>query len=224
MKELTLSNTVIKYQIAFKKNKNTYFYFKKNGYIQINASKKQKEKEIIKFIKNNEEVFLKKLKKAQERYSHKEGYYLFGLKYEIIEDSNLQNIKIDHELFTINQPNIDIDQLSLQYKKEEKRLLLNTLSKIEQKYLNNGYVNIQNIKIKTRYTTSRFGSCNYKLRTINFNLELVHYDPKYIEYVFLHEIAHLTHQNHSSEFYDLLLKLCPNYKTLKKELNSIFKR
>ena len=40
----------------------------------------------------------------------------------------------------------------------------------------------------------------------------------YTEYVFLHEIAHLVYPNHSKDYYNLLEKLCPNYKEVRKEL------
>ena len=69
---------------------------------------------------------------------------------------------------------------------------------------------------------TRFGSCNPINQSININLHLVNYKEKYLEYVFLHEIAHLNHQNHSKDYYNLLSKLLIDHKQLKKELNKIF--
>ena len=69
---------------------------------------------------------------------------------------------------------------------------------------------------------TRFGSCNPRSKVININLYLVNMDKKYLEYVFLHEISHLVHQNHSKDFYLLLSKLSSKYKQLKKELNNLF--
>lgn len=224
MKEIRLDNVSLKYQITYKKNKNTYFYFKKQGYVQINASKYQKEKEILDFMKKNSNSFVKKYNKSLDLKTSAQGYNIWGEEYNIIHESESKNLIIDHENHIIKEAGINIDQLQLAYKNIEKNLLLKEALKIKEKYLDNKLVDISNIKIKTRNTSTRFGSCNYRLKTINLNLKLVHYNKKYLEYVFLHEIAHLVHQNHSSDFYSLLSKLCPNYKELKKELNNEFKR
>ena len=224
IKEIILDNIVIQYQITQKKNKNTYFYFKKDGYIQINASKHQKEKDIIKFMKKNSASFISKYNRLLESKSEDQGYKIWGIEYNIINNSDLNNLNIDYDNKIIYEPNIMIDQLNEMYKDLEKTILIKESIKLKEKYVNNGLIDISNIKIKTRYTTTRFGSCNHKLKTVNLNLKLVHYDKKFVEYVFLHEIAHLTHQNHSTDFYLLLNKLCPNYKTLKKELNIEFNR
>ena len=224
MNEIVLGDIVLKYQITYKKNKNTYFYFKRDGYIQINASKYQKEKDILKFIKNNSESFVLKYNKSIEKYKQIDGYYIWGIKYHVTKDNHIEEIEFNHDLLTINEPLNIIDHNDELYTKEEKKLLLEEAYLLKEKYLNNGLVDISNIKIKTRATITRFGSCNYRLKTVNLNLKLVHCEKKFIEYVFLHEIAHLRHQNHSKDFYILLSKLCPNYKELKKELNLKFKR
>ena len=224
IKEIVLDNTSVKYQITFKKNKNTYFYFKRKGYIQINASKYQKEKEILKFMKKNSESFVKKFNRSLVLNLTDDAYRIWGIEYRITRDIENKNIVIDHNLLEVKEPDLAIDQLDNFYKIIEKEIIMSEAKKLKMKYLNNGLIDISDIIIKTRYTTSRFGSCNYRLKTINLNLKLVHYDKQFIEYVFLHEIAHLIHQNHSKDFYLLLSKLCPSYKELKKELNRKFKR
>ena len=224
MDKVNINGTEINYQITFKRNKNTYFYFKKQGYIQINASRFQKKKEIMKYMQDNSESFIKKYTKLLEIKQINEGYKIWGNIYNIIPDNVTDKVIFDHEIFEVKEPNIVIDHVNEYYKIEEKSILLIEAEMLKDKYMNNGLIDISKIIIKTRYTSSRFGSCNYRLKTINLNLKLVHFDKKFIEYVFLHEIAHLVHQNHSVDFYNLLEKICPNYKILKKELNLKFKR
>ena len=60
IQELIVDNQIIKYQLNYKNNKNTYFYFRKAGYIQINASKRQSKKRILAFIIKNKKTFVKK--------------------------------------------------------------------------------------------------------------------------------------------------------------------
>jgi len=222
IKEFIIDNHIIKYQITFKKNKNTYFYFKKEGYIQINASKNQTQKHIFNYIKDNSELFIKKFTKISNNNSDNTKYYLFGKEYQKVNDSSIKKISINELEKTVVVPLISIDKQNLQYKNFEKGILLNKLNELKERYLNNGFINIENITFKTRYMDTRFGSCNPNNETININLHLVRFSEIYLEYVFLHEITHLVHHNHSKEYYTLLSKLCRDYKRLKKELNNNF--
>ncbi|MBN2604670.1 MAG: M48 family metallopeptidase [Bacilli bacterium] len=225
MKEILLNDTLIRYQITYKKdNKNTYFHFKPEGYIQINAAKKQSHANILAFIQVNKDTFIRKYQKAFVVKKAKTTYQLFSKKYEIIKDGNVKNIQFDEEKGQVIEPFISQDLLDKQYKKIEKNALYKQLELLQVKYENNGLVDFSKITFKTRYTSTRFGSCNPKKQTINFNLHLANFEEKYLEYVFLHEICHLVHFNHSKEFYQLLMKFSPNYKTLKRELNNQFKR
>lgn len=64
---------------------------------------------------------------------------------------------------------------------------------------------------------TRWGSCSSS-RNVNFNWRLVHYPPAIIDYVIIHELAHLTHMNHSSAFWALVAKYDSNYKQHKQYL------
>jgi len=101
--------------------------------------------------------------------------------------------------------------------------MLNQLNNLKEKYIDNQYIDIKNITFGTRYTKSRFGSCNSKTHKININLDLIHYDKKFLEYIFLHEITHINVQNHSKDFYTLFNKLSPNYKQTRLELKNIYR-
>lgn len=225
MKSITLNGIDVNYNLAFKKNKNTYFYFKDEGHIQINASKYQTEAQIVKHMLSNSSVFLSKLAKVQNRKTINDpnAYYLWGskLKRQNSEDG-INKIHCNDEF--LFEPSLKPDQLSKEFKRYETELVINELNNIYKKHMDNPYVNIKDINLKTRYTKTRFGSCNAVKRNININTHLLHYDIVYLEYVFLHEISHLTHQNHGPKFYLLLEKLCPNYKQLRKELKASFRR
>ncbi|PAT01564.1 hypothetical protein CI105_05680 [Candidatus Izimaplasma bacterium ZiA1] len=225
MEQLVLNNTIINIKIVYKKNKNTYFYFK-NDYIQINASVNQTKKQIVAYIKKNEEVFLSKYKKQvkikTKSIKNKSLLSIFGKDFNVIKNIGKNNVKIlDNNVIITTKNNDDllIDQV---YKKYLKEILLEAVTELSLKYHNKSNINLLDVKYNTRYTTSRYGSCNPSKRTINFNLHLVNYDKKYLEYVFCHEIAHLVHRNHSKEFYNLLDELYPNSRIIKKELNSVF--
>ncbi|MDE4992440.1 M48 metallopeptidase family protein, partial [Francisella tularensis] len=81
------------------------------------------------------------------------------------------------------------------------------LNNLVAKYLKITNQEITGVTIKK--TKTRWGSCNYVKKTINLNFNLFLRDIQAIEYVVLHEIAHLTHTNHSKEFYAYVASYIP---------------
>ncbi|MBP5708562.1 MAG: M48 family metallopeptidase [Bacteroidales bacterium] len=65
---------------------------------------------------------------------------------------------------------------------------------------------------------SRWGSCS-KNGTITLNTSLMKIEPKFVEYVILHELSHLKEMNHSEKFYKILSDICPDYNALRKEMH-----
>lgn len=57
----------------------------------------------------------------------------------------------------------------------------------------------------------RFGSCSAK-NSINFSLYLMDYDERAIDYVVVHELAHIKHHDHSRAFYAFVASVLPDYK------------
>ena len=57
----------------------------------------------------------------------------------------------------------------------------------------------------------RYGSCNSK-KGICYSYRLMAYPDDVIDYVIIHELAHIKHMNHSAEFYSLIEKYMPDYR------------
>jgi predicted metal-dependent hydrolase len=64
----------------------------------------------------------------------------------------------------------------------------------------------------------RWGSCNSR-REVRFSWRLIKARPALIDYVVCHELAHLRHMNHSAAFWAEVRRMCPEFETLKKELD-----
>ena len=65
--------------------------------------------------------------------------------------------------------------------------------------------------VKINSAKTRYGSCSGK-NSLNFSLYLMGKDPRFIEYVVVHELAHIKHHNHSKAFYELIERYMPDYK------------
>lgn len=65
--------------------------------------------------------------------------------------------------------------------------------------------------IKITKAQTRFGSCSGK-NSICFSYMLMMYPDKAIDYVVVHELAHIKHKDHSTKFYKLIENYMPKYK------------
>ena len=69
--------------------------------------------------------------------------------------------------------------------------------------------------IKVNSAKKRYGSCSGE-NNINFSLYLMDKDERFIDYVVVHELAHIRHHNHSKGFYSFVESVMPDYKERKK--------
>lgn len=72
--------------------------------------------------------------------------------------------------------------------------------------------------LKIRELTAHWGTCTAN-GTITLNVKLVQVNKSYIDYVIVHELCHLIEHNHSKQFYALLDRVLPAWRTRRQELN-----
>jgi len=58
---------------------------------------------------------------------------------------------------------------------------------------------------------TRFGSCSGK-NSLSFSLYLMQHPAEAVDYVVVHELAHILHKNHSPAFYAEVAKYMPDYR------------
>lgn len=75
-------------------------------------------------------------------------------------------------------------------------------------------------KLSFRNNSSNWGSCSCE-NNISLNVKLMLARDEVIDYVIIHELCHTKVKNHSDEFWSLVERFCPDYKTLRKELKQI---
>jgi predicted metal-dependent hydrolase len=64
-----------------------------------------------------------------------------------------------------------------------------------------------------------WGSCNIRRKGILFNLELAKKPLHCIEYIVVHELAHLIERSHNERFISILDINLPNWRAIKEQLN-----
>lgn len=96
----------------------------------------------------------------------------------------------------------------IQRAKAELPPLVEQYSKIMELYPN---------RIRITGAKTRYGSCSSK-NDICFSWRLMQYPLPAIEYVVVHELAHIRHKNHGRDFYGLIQQILPDHKERKQLL------
>lgn len=73
-------------------------------------------------------------------------------------------------------------------------------------------------KLNFRSNRSRWGSCSSQ-KHVSLNWKLICQSPALIDYVIVHELCHLKHMNHSSEFWGLVETFLPSYQEVEQVLH-----
>src|SRR5262249_26381101 len=79
------------------------------------------------------------------------------------------------------------------------------------------HMNFPYRKLAVRRQRTRWGSCSAR-GTISLNCCLLFQRPEVLHYLLVHELAHVTHMNHSARFWDLVARYCPECRRLDREL------
>jgi predicted metal-dependent hydrolase len=81
-------------------------------------------------------------------------------------------------------------------------------------------LNVAPAAIKLSVAKTRWGSCTSR-GVVRLNLNLIKLPEYLLDYVVVHELAHLREMNHSAAFWQVVASACPNYAILRRELKSL---
>ena len=82
-------------------------------------------------------------------------------------------------------------------------------------------LNVMPRVVKLSSAKTQWGSCTAQ-GVVRLNYQLIKLPLSLIDYVVVHELAHLREMNHSVRFWDVVETVCPDYVRLRNELKSIY--
>ena len=196
------------YEFEIKESKKAVKYLRlkvgQSGEISLSIPLRTKENHILEFLEKNLEWLRKTSAKIKAKNSAKNENQVefLGLSYELIIDKKASGVSI--ELFSIKAASkADFRRFCDKKAKELLNASIARFAPLIARPINH---------ISFKHMRTRWGSCNKAKGYINLNLDLITKKKEFIEYVVLHELAHLVHANHSKDFYALISKHMPDYK------------
>jgi predicted metal-dependent hydrolase len=81
-------------------------------------------------------------------------------------------------------------------------------------------IGVQATEYRIKKMKTKWGTCNADARRIWLNVELAKKPVQCLEYVLVHELAHMIERNHNDRFISILDKHLPQWKVYREELAS----
>jgi predicted metal-dependent hydrolase len=194
------------------KNRNTYITITHNAEVCVRTPIKDEKR--IRLILRERETWIRS--KLSAIVSSPILTHTFGetirFRGECISITQLPNLL---ERVKKAKNSIDIEKYySLFYKNEALLTLPSRVSHYARK------MNLHPKEIRFKKMRRRWGSCSSE-GIVTLNTMMMQLSYEHIDYIIVHELAHLKHMNHSKEFHALVRTILENERGLRRELKQI---
>jgi predicted metal-dependent hydrolase len=186
-------------------------------------SKRAKEKTISDFLKWAKDTIIAQPKLTPHRqiiYQDGDVLRLQGSKYTIQIFRKTQTTytsRLNDNSIIINVPEtekgLNQRQVSLQVSKVLAKTYIEFVRhRLDE--LNDQFFKASLGHIRLKYATSIWGSCS-SCNNINISTRVLFLPVDVADYIYIHELAHLIHHNHSREFWSVVAGVCPEFREKK---------
>ena len=205
-----------------RKMKSIKLSVKESGEIVVSYPNGVPKKTVLGFVESKmdwvENVLSQKQNTCKKDFSQGAKVFVLGQEYTVRHiESDKPKAKIvgDEFVFWVrqNESQENLNKLFLSVcKKELKKLLPQYFEK---------WSCVTGLKVNgfsVRDMATRWGSCNTKKQTISINVHIAGKPLVCLDYLVLHEIAHIKEPSHNQNFKNFLSKYMPNWKNIRKIL------
>lgn len=218
----------IEIAVEYKKIKNIHLaVYPPDGHVHVSAPDYCNEDDLRAYLLSKTAWIRRQQSEMQEQeretrrdYVSGENHYLFGKRYilRVIEEDAAPHIVTSHKyiLMYVRHGATRDKRMEVlhEYYRHELQHKLEWLFPKWAKKTNTGDFTWTILAMKTQW-----GSCMQKKREIRMNLALARVPAECIEYVMVHEMAHLRVRLHNKMFENLLSAYMPNWRMLRQQLN-----
>ena len=208
--------------------KNLHLYVKPpDGHVEVSVPQHMSDDSITLFlrtrtgwIKKQQEKFREQPRQTEREYVSGETLYVWGKQYFLqVEYSNRKNaldFSGDRAILTVRKESTAKQRESFVNEWYRERLKAEIEKRLPRwESLTGLYCS----GWQTKYMTTNWGTCNTKTGKIWINLQLAKKPFECLDYVLLHELAHLRVKDHGPAFIAILDEYMPYWRDVRKTLN-----
>jgi predicted metal-dependent hydrolase len=217
---------MFEYTLTRSKRKTLAVYIR-NGNIDVRAPLNMAKRDIDKFIASKARLIADKLARSKEQLRKREAFapgygdtVIFrGAEYPLVARPGTR-AGFDCEAFFL-PPDLEPSQIKLLCVKIYRRLAKLRLTDRVLHFAER--MNVKPEAVKVNGAKTLWGSCSAK-RVLNFSWRLILADDAAVDYVVVHELAHIIEMNHSARFWNLVESVLPDYRECKARLKALRRR
>jgi len=176
----------------------------------------------LSWIREQQRQFQNQARESDREFIERESHYLWGRRYllRVVYKNEKPRITVDHKHITLQvRPHSDRSKRAKIFHHWHKSLLHETIPPLMAKW--EAKMGVQASTYFLQRMKTKWGSCNPQSRTIRLNTELVKKPKDLLEYVIVHELAHLIEPTHNDRFIAILDRHYPTWREARTELNAL---
>jgi predicted metal-dependent hydrolase len=174
------------------------------------------------WIRDQKRKLARQARESPRQFVNRESHYLWGLRhlFTVVHRDARPCVTLDHKRITLTvRPGSDAAKRAEVIHDWHKALLHKAVPSLIQKWERKLKVEVSGYFLQRMKT--KWGSCNHRAGHIRLNTELVKKPKDLLEYVIVHEMAHLIEPTHSDRFITILEKHYPTWREARAELNEL---
>lgn len=176
----------------------------------------------IGWIRDKQAKLRGQARETPRKFVERESHYLWGRRYllSVVERDAKPTVRLGHRRITLAmRPDTAPAKRAIVMHELHKTLLHAAVPPLIQKWEARLGVRVSAYFLQRMKT--KWGSCNHRAGHIRLNTELVKKPRDLLEYVIVHEMAHLLEPTHSERFVELLSRHYPTWREARAELNEL---
>ncbi len=161
-------------------------------------------------------------RETPRQFVERESHFLWGRRrlLSVVEKDAKPSVQLGHRKITLTvRPGSGREQCAKVMHEWHRALLHEAVPPLVRKWEANLGVRVAGYFLQRMKT--RWGGCNHRSGTIRLNTELVKKPKDLLEYVVVHELAHLVEPTHSERFVALMTRHYPAWRVARAELNEL---
>jgi hypothetical protein len=174
------------------------------------------------WIKQQQKKLLEQERETPREYLDRESHYVWGKRYllEVLEVDEAPSVELKHRKMILRvRPGADEKKkqevIDAWYREQLRKAALPLIAKWEK------LMGVKVERLLIRRMKTKWGSCNPKARNILINTELAKKPSECLEYILVHELAHLLEPTHNARFIILMDKFMPKWQFYRDKLNQL---
>ena len=176
----------------------------------------------LRWIREQRSALLAQARETPRRFVERESHPLWGRRHllSVRYEECKPFVALDHKRITLTvRPGSDARQRAEVIHAWHKSLLHEAVPPLIRKWEPKLDVSVTRYFLQKMKT--KWGSCNHEANHIRLNTELVKKPRDLLEYVVVHEMAHLREPTHNDRFVEILDEHWPQWREARQELNEL---